>query len=70
MTTWREPEWQTGQCALPQPEWPQWRDSYLAGHHLPCRVCDVSGPVTLSPVRHVVIFHCGHIMELPERTDL
>lgn len=69
MGKWREPGWARGQCALKQNDWDDWKKRYLAGEEIPCPVCGHRGHVTLSPLRHVVIHGCGHIMELPERTD-
>lgn len=65
----RDPDWERGQWRLPQTEWHEWKKSYLAGSAFQCQVCRKIKPVTLSPGRHVVDFGCGHVMELPLRTD-
>jgi len=70
MAEWREPEWSRGQCSLAQDDWPEWRNRYRSGDPLPCPLCGHRTSVVLSPLRHVVTYGCGHIMELPVQTDL
>lgn len=70
MAEWREPEWARGHCSLKEKDWPRWRDHYRKGNPLPCPMCGHQESVDLSPVRHVIVHGCGHIMELPARTDL
>lgn len=68
--SFRDPDFERGNWRLPDAEWSAWKDDYLAGKKLPCKVCGFRVAVVLSPTRGIVSYACGHRMELPDRMDL